>query len=82
MNGASCSRIHITVILFQVLTHNLATSLGIQKAEEELDNYCTETSMSFKDYTLFLKTHVFDKLQVSTSYHGHKYFTPHIFSTG
>ena len=43
-----------------MLTHNVATSLGIQEAEKGLDDYRSTNSITFADFLYFLKVDVFD----------------------
>ena len=46
-------------LYFQVLTHNIATGLGIQEAEKGLEDYRSSNNISFQDFLYFLKVDVF-----------------------
>ncbi|XP_064620051.1 switch-associated protein 70-like [Lineus longissimus] len=50
----------------KVLTHNISNSLGYTGAEEQLDIYVKDTSVSSKDYLEFLAMVVFDAVDVQS----------------
>ena len=56
-------QMYVLLMLTQVLTHNVATCLGVQKAEEALQDYSQLNDFSFLDYVDFLKVEVFNNLQ-------------------
>ena len=45
--------------LFQVLTHNIATCLGITDAEKGLEDYRSSSELSFRDYLYYVKVELF-----------------------
>ena len=53
------------ISFFQVLTHNVATSLGIADVEKKLDESPEEKKQSFLDYCSFMEREVFSLLPVN-----------------
>ncbi|XP_013390157.1 switch-associated protein 70 isoform X2 [Lingula anatina] len=52
----------VQVSQLKVLTHNIANTLGVQRAEQSLDMHQSSTALSFKDFLHIVQSEIFDPL--------------------